>query len=132
MGDSPKPPVSAARGRTSGGEPNQTVFRRFMLGPSGKGSRWPFLSLAFAVSVGALAGVGTTTFQYAEGLSYFERDPAACANCHIMQSNLDSWQKSSHHAEAVCVDCHLPTDFFPKYRRRSTSQPSATCRWPKW
>jgi cytochrome c nitrite reductase small subunit len=86
-----------------------------MLGPSGKGSRWPFLSLAFAVSVGALAGVGTTTFQYAEGLSYFERDPAACANCHIMQSNLDSWQKSSHHAEAVCVDCHLPTDFFPKF-----------------
>jgi cytochrome c nitrite reductase small subunit len=25
-----------------------------------------------------------------------------------MRSNYDSWQKSSHHGVAVCVDCHLP------------------------
>ena len=32
-----------------------------------------------------------------------------------MQPQYDSWQKSSHHAVAVCVDCHLPHDFLGKY-----------------
>jgi cytochrome c nitrite reductase small subunit len=68
-----------------------------------------------AVLVGALAGVGVFTFHYAEGFSYLSTDPAACANCHIMQSQFDSWQKSSHHAVAKCVDCHLPHDFVGKY-----------------
>ena len=36
-------------------------------------------------------------------------------NCHIMRPQYDSWQKSSHHAVAVCVDCHLPHDFVGKY-----------------
>lgn len=52
---------------------------------------------------------------YGEGLSYFSTDPAACKNCHIMQSQFDSWQKSSHHTVATCVDCHLPQDFINKY-----------------
>ena len=65
--------------------------------------------------VGALAGLGLFTFDYAEGLSYLSTDPAACANCHIMQSQYSSWQKSSHHAVARCVDCHLPHDFIGKY-----------------
>jgi cytochrome c nitrite reductase small subunit len=85
------------------------------VGPSEKGRRWPYLSVLFALSLGALAGAGTTTFRYAEGLSYFKTDPQACANCHIMQPNLDSWQQSSHHTAAVCVDCHLPQAFVPKY-----------------
>ena len=68
-----------------------------------------------AVLFGALAGVGLYTFHYAEGFSYLSTDPAACANCHIMQSQYESWQKSSHHAVAKCVDCHLPHDFVGKY-----------------
>jgi cytochrome c nitrite reductase small subunit len=32
-----------------------------------------------------------------------------------MQPQYDAWQKSSHHAVAVCVDCHLPKSFVPKY-----------------
>lgn len=71
--------------------------------------------LGLAVVLGVLAGVGGYTFEYAEGLSYFSTDPAACANCHIMQPQYDSWQKSSHHAVASCVDCHLPHTFFAKY-----------------
>ncbi len=55
------------------------------------------------------------TFHYANGTSYLSTDPAACVNCHIMQSQYDSWQKASHHTVAACVDCHLPHDFFPKY-----------------
>jgi cytochrome c nitrite reductase small subunit len=32
-----------------------------------------------------------------------------------MQPQFDGWQKGSHHAVAVCVDCHLPQTFFAKY-----------------
>jgi len=74
--------------------------------------RGPFL---LSVAFGALAGVGAYTFRYAEGLSYLSADPGACVNCHIMRPQYDGWSKSSHHAVAVCVDCHLPQDFFAKY-----------------
>lgn len=73
---------------------------------------WP-LGLSFVL--GAFAGIGGYTFRYAEGLSYFSTDPAACVNCHIMQPQYDGWQKGSHHAVAVCVDCHLPQDFVSGY-----------------
>jgi len=59
--------------------------------------------------------MGGYTFRYAEGLSYLQTDPRACRNCHIMQSEYDSWQKGGHHTAAVCVDCHLPHEFIPKY-----------------
>lgn len=68
-----------------------------------------------AVLLGLLIGTGAFTFKYAEGLSYFSTDPKACANCHIMNAQYDSWQKSSHHAVAGCVDCHLPHTFIAKY-----------------
>ena len=68
-----------------------------------------------AVACGILLGVGAYTFLYAEGLSYLSDDPEVCVNCHIMQPQFDSWQKSSHHTVAVCVDCHLPHDFLGKY-----------------
>ncbi len=71
--------------------------------------------LLLSVALGALAGIGGYTFSYAKGLSYFSTAPGACANCHIMQTQYDSWQKSSHHHSAVCIDCHLPHDFFAKY-----------------
>jgi len=68
-----------------------------------------------AVLAGILLGVGGYTFLYAEGLSYMSDDPEVCINCHIMRPQYDSWQKSSHHTVAVCVDCHLPHDFLGKY-----------------
>ena len=73
-----------------------------------------FLGLS-AIAVGVLGGLGMATFHYADGTSYLSTDPAACVNCHIMQSQYDSWQKASHHTVAACVDCHLPHDFFAKY-----------------
>lgn len=69
----------------------------------------------FMAGVGILTGLGGFTFRYAQGISYFSRDPRACANCHIMQPQYDSWQKATHHTVATCVDCHLPHSFFPKY-----------------
>jgi cytochrome c nitrite reductase small subunit len=71
--------------------------------------------LVLSIALGLAAGVGLYTFRYAEGLSYFSREPTACVNCHIMRSQYDSWQKSSHHQAAVCIDCHLPHGFIEKY-----------------
>lgn len=73
------------------------------------------LSAGLVLVAGMLVGVGGFTFGYAEGLSYFSADPAACANCHIMQPYFDTWEKSSHHHVAVCIDCHLPHSFVRKY-----------------
>jgi cytochrome c nitrite reductase small subunit len=72
-------------------------------------------SLLLAVALGSLAGIGAYTFSYAKGLSYLSPDPKACVNCHIMQREYDGWQKASHHTVAVCIDCHLPASFIPKY-----------------
>jgi len=71
--------------------------------------------LASCIAIGLVAGVGAFTFRYAKGLSYFSKDPTACVNCHIMRPQYDSWQKSSHHSVAVCIDCHLPHSFVEKY-----------------
>ncbi len=66
-----------------------------------------FLPIAFVVVLGMLAGIGAFTFGYGQGASYLSSDPAACANCHVMQGHYDSWQNSSHKHVAVCNDCHL-------------------------
>jgi len=71
-------------------------------------------SIALALALGVLLGLGLYTFRYAEGLSYFSSDPKACANCHIMNPEYNSWVKSSHHIVAKCVDCHLPHALVPK------------------
>ncbi|MFT3764116.1 MAG: cytochrome c nitrite reductase small subunit [Minicystis sp.] len=72
------------------------------------------LTIVAAVCAGAALGVGGYTFGYAGGLSYFSADPRACANCHIMNPEYDSWIKSSHHIVARCADCHLPHALVPK------------------
>lgn len=68
-----------------------------------------------SILFGVLLGLGWTTFDYGEGLSYLSTDPASCANCHIMRPQYDAWQKASHHTVATCVDCHLPSGFPEKY-----------------
>ncbi|CAM2064349.1 cytochrome c nitrite reductase small subunit [Sulfidibacter corallicola] len=73
------------------------------------------LAVLSVAVVGISLGTGLYTFKYAEGGSYFSKDPEACVNCHIMRPQFDSWQKSSHKATATCVDCHLPHDFVGKY-----------------
>lgn len=73
--------------------------------------RWLLLIALLGVFIGASG----YTFYYAQGASYLSKDPRACANCHIMREQYDSWTKSSHHAVATCVDCHIPHEFIPKY-----------------
>jgi cytochrome c nitrite reductase small subunit len=80
--------------------------------------RRPGLSVAglvLCVLVGIVLGLGSYTFYYAEGGSYFSNDPRACVNCHIMRDHYDGWQHASHHAVAACNDCHTPHDLVGKY-----------------
>ncbi|MFW6303186.1 MAG: cytochrome c nitrite reductase small subunit [Candidatus Sumerlaeota bacterium] len=77
--------------------------------------RFVIACIVAAVFIGAAAGVGSYTFIYAKGFSYLSNDPQACANCHIMQDHYDAWSRSSHHAVAVCNDCHTPHDLVGKY-----------------
>ncbi len=67
------------------------------------------------IGIGLAIGVGVYTFWYGKGYSYMSNDPAACANCHIMNEQYDGWQKSSHKAFATCNDCHTPHDMVGKY-----------------
>lgn len=71
--------------------------------------------IALACTVGAALGLGLFTFVYAKGASYLTNDPAACANCHIMEEHYAAWTKSSHRAVAGCNDCHTPHDLIGKY-----------------
>jgi cytochrome c nitrite reductase small subunit len=73
------------------------------------------------VSVGLALGIGGYTFIYAKGNAYLTNNPEACANCHIMQEQFDSWVKSSHRAAAVCNDCHTPNNFFGKYLTKASN-----------
>jgi cytochrome c nitrite reductase small subunit len=73
------------------------------------------LLIVIAVLIGMGIGLGGFTFGYAGGASYMTNDPAACANCHVMQGHFDDWQHSSHRAVAVCNDCHTPPGLIPKY-----------------
>jgi len=73
------------------------------------------LATGIAIVIGAAVGLGGFTFVYAKGGSYLGNDPASCANCHIMQDQLDAYVKSSHRAVATCNDCHTPPGLVPKY-----------------
>jgi cytochrome c nitrite reductase small subunit len=72
-----------------------------------------------AVFVGLLLGVGVYTFGYARGASYMTDNPAACANCHVMRDQYESWMKGSHGKVAVCNDCHTPPGFVSKYSTKA-------------
>lgn len=75
--------------------------------------------LALAIPLGTAVGLGLFTFDYAEGLSYLSNDPAACANCHIMNEQYDGWLKASHKGVATCNDCHTPHDLVGKYTTKA-------------
>src|SRR5215510_84831 len=86
-----------------------------MEGGMGRFAGVSLAGLALSSLVGLLIGLGTFTFDYAEGTSYLSNDPRACVNCHIMREQYDGWQKASHHAVATCNDCHVPQATIPKY-----------------
>lgn len=84
-------------------------------------TRTNILILIAVIFTGLTLGIGTYTFIYAKGGSYLTNDPNACNNCHVMNDHFESWIKSSHHAVAVCNDCHTPEGFFPKYFTKASN-----------
>ena len=80
-----------------------------------------FARIALGISIGLAAGVGGYTFLYAKGGSYLTNDPAACANCHVMQEHYDGWVASSHRSVATCNDCHTPPGFLAKYATKASN-----------
>lgn len=77
------------------------------------------VALVLAVIAGMSIGVGVFTFGYARGASYMTDRPQACANCHVMRDQYESWLKSSHGKVAVCNDCHTPPGVVPKYATKA-------------
>lgn len=78
-------------------------------------ARPTFLAFAVVAVFGVALGAGSFTAVYGEGTSYLRDDPEACANCHVMQEQLDGYERSSHRAVAVCNDCHAPEGFLAKW-----------------
>ncbi len=79
------------------------------------------MRVLLSILTGALLGAGGYTFYYAKGASYLSNDPNACVQCHIMRDQFDSWQKASHHAFAVCNDCHAPKNFLGKWLTKASN-----------
>jgi cytochrome c nitrite reductase small subunit len=77
------------------------------------------LLIGTAALIGVAVGLGAFTFGYARGYSYLTNDPAACANCHIMDEHYGAWLKSSHRSVAGCNDCHTPHDPVGKYTTKA-------------
>lgn len=77
------------------------------------------LRIALGAAVGLAIGIGGYTFVYAKGASYLTNDPAACANCHVMEAQYDGWLSSPHRSVAVCNDCHTPPGLVPKYATKA-------------
>lgn len=79
------------------------------------------IELILAVLIGSAIGLGAYTFLYAKGYSYLVNDPAACANCHVMNQQYDGWIKGSHRNAATCNDCHTPHNFAGKYMTKAVN-----------
>ena len=80
-----------------------------------------FVTMFLAIAIGGATGLGAYTFLYAKGSSYLTNNPAACANCHIMNEQYDGWMKSSHRSVAACNDCHTPHSLVPKYFTKASN-----------
>ena len=74
-----------------------------------------FFLAGLIILLGFVLGMSSFTFIYGKGYSYFQDDPKACVNCHIMRDQYDSWNKSSHHNVTTCNSCHTPENFYFKY-----------------
>lgn len=107
--------AAAGAGGTAGGDAVGKAGGTAGAGRRGVLARIGFFPLAFAVVFGMLGGIGAFTFGYGQGFSYLLNDPAACANCHVMDAHYDSWQSGGHAHVATCNDCHLPHDFVGKW-----------------
>ncbi len=74
-----------------------------------------------ALAIGLSLGFGAFTFIYGRGASYLTNNPAACANCHVMQGHFNGWLQASHRSAATCNDCHTPPGLIGKYVTKASN-----------
>ena len=65
------------------------------------------------LAVGAAGGLGASPSSTRRGLVP-RNDPNACANCHVMQEQLDGCSSEPSRGRH-CNDCHTPPGTVPKY-----------------
>ncbi|PLX01831.1 MAG: cytochrome c nitrite reductase small subunit [Marinilabiliales bacterium] len=72
--------------------------------------------LIVTVLIGLIIGLFLYIFYVSNAVSYLSDNPETCINCHVMNSQYDSWNHSSHRERANCNDCHVPhNNVFNKY-----------------
>ena len=49
-------------------------------------------------------------FLIGNATSYLSDKPETCVNCHVMNPQYATWERSSHGRVTVCNDCHVPQD----------------------
>jgi cytochrome c nitrite reductase small subunit len=69
--------------------------------------KWKFPVL---ILLGILVGFGLLILRISNATSYLSDEPTACVNCHVMNPQFATWQRSSHARVATCNDCHVPQD----------------------
>jgi cytochrome c nitrite reductase small subunit len=75
-------------------------------------------AIVFILVAGTL-GLAAYTIKLSKAHSYLSKDPKACINCHVMNTQYATWQHSSHN-KVTCIECHLPTDsFVEKYAAKA-------------
>jgi cytochrome c nitrite reductase small subunit len=60
------------------------------------------------IGLGVIAGLGLVIVDASRAISYLSDEPETCVNCHVMNTQYATWQRSSHHNVATCTDCHVP------------------------
>ncbi len=72
-------------------------------------------------SLGILAGLFFFALHVGRATSYLSDKPEACINCHVMNPQYATWERSSHARVTVCNDCHVPQDnILKKYYFKAT------------
>ena len=66
------------------------------------------MQVAIYALFGVAIGLAGLLFRASRAMSYLDKEPETCSNCHVMTDAYASWQRGSHSRDAVCVDCHLP------------------------
>lgn len=72
--------------------------------------------LPVIILLGVFSGIGLYIVYISNAFSYLSDTPATCVNCHVMNPEYATWQKSSHGRVTNCNDCHVPhNNFISKY-----------------
>ena len=70
----------------------------------------PVLKYLTIGCLGVLAGLLLVVGDVSRAMSYLSDEPEVCVNCHVMNPQYATWQRSSHGNNTTCNDCHVPHD----------------------